>query len=321
MKPKSYLRIPLWWPSLPKNWRGWLPSRGNVVFTLVIAGLLILGQSVGALPLGVPSSAPAAASIGTIAYQGRLADAAGTPVTDSINMTFRLYDAATGGIPLWEEPWDGPNAVQVSDGLFNVMLGSLQQLPQAVIAGHDQLFLGITVGTDDEMLPRVQLGSVPFAVQALTIPDGSVTTAKIADGAVNYAKQTLATYSARDNTYQHLQGLNSITVSEFRFENVPAGEIMVTATLIASLTQNASPRGVIRLEIAGTSVDNIPTHAIPAASPYTQLTMHGRMAGFAGGTLIVRVIASAEIAETDIKFGDPNGDSRFGRRVTVIAGM
>lgn len=188
MKPKSYLRIPLWWPSLPKNWRGWLPSRGNVVFTLVIAGLLILGQSVGALPLGVPSSAPAAASTGTIAYQGRLADAAGTPVTDSINMTFRLYDAAGGGIPLWQEPWDGPNAVQVSDGLFNVMLGSLQQLPQAVIAGRDQLFLGITVGTDNEMAPRVQLGSVPFAVQALTVPDGSVTTAKVADEAITQSK-------------------------------------------------------------------------------------------------------------------------------------
>jgi hypothetical protein len=34
----------------------------------------------------------------------------------------------------------------------------------------------------------VQLGSVPFAVQALTVPDGSVTTGKIADGAVTQAK-------------------------------------------------------------------------------------------------------------------------------------
>jgi hypothetical protein len=50
------------------------------------------------------------------------------------------------------------------------------------------LWLGITVGTDDEMTPRVQLGSVPFAVQALTVPDGSITTAKIADGAVTQAK-------------------------------------------------------------------------------------------------------------------------------------
>jgi len=32
-------------------------------------------------------------------------------------------------------------------------------------------WLGITVGTDDEMQPRVQLGSVPWAVQALTVPE------------------------------------------------------------------------------------------------------------------------------------------------------
>ena len=78
--------------------------------------------------------------------------------------------------------------MQVSDGLFNVMLGSLTPIPQNVITGHDPLFLGITVGTDDEMTPRVQLGNVPFAVQALTVPDGSVTTPKIADGAVTSAK-------------------------------------------------------------------------------------------------------------------------------------
>lgn len=60
------------------------------------------------------------------------------------------------------------------------MLGSLTPIPQAVVTGNNTLWLGITVGTDDEMAPRVQLGSVPF-VQALTVPDGSVTTAKIAD--------------------------------------------------------------------------------------------------------------------------------------------
>jgi hypothetical protein len=59
------------------------------------------------------------------------------------------------------------------------MLGSLTPILQSVITSHDSLFLGITVGTDDEMTPRVQLGSVPFAVQALTVPDGSVTSAKL----------------------------------------------------------------------------------------------------------------------------------------------
>jgi hypothetical protein len=59
------------------------------------------------------------------------------------------------------------------------MLGSLTPIPTSLVTDHASLFLGITVGTDDEMTPRVQLGSVPFAVQALTVPDGSITSAKL----------------------------------------------------------------------------------------------------------------------------------------------
>jgi hypothetical protein len=59
------------------------------------------------------------------------------------------------------------------------MLGSLNPISTDLIASHNQLWLGITVGTDDEMQPRIKLGSVPFAIQALTVPDGSITSAKL----------------------------------------------------------------------------------------------------------------------------------------------
>ena len=187
MKHKEVrFNIPL--PTFHFSWRAWLPSRGNVLFTLLVVAGLLWAQSVGALPLGRVANSSLQTSSTTIAYQGRLADADGHPLTGTYNMIFRLYDVPTGGTPLWEEQWTGSNGVRVSDGLFNVMLGSLNPIPQNVIAGHDQLWLGITVGTDNEMQPRVQLGSVPWAVQALTVPDGSITTAKIADGAVTSAK-------------------------------------------------------------------------------------------------------------------------------------
>ena len=172
----------------PRWLTGWLPTRGNVLFTLVMIALLVAAQTAGALPLARTQPAPAAASTGTIAYQGRLADAAGAPLTGTYNMIFRLYDAATGGTPLWSEPWTGSNGVRVSDGLFNVMLGTITPIPASLITGNASLWLGIEVGTDGEMTPRVQLGSVPYAVQALTVPDGSVTTGKIADGAVTSRK-------------------------------------------------------------------------------------------------------------------------------------
>lgn len=144
-----------------------LPAPGNVLFTLLVVAGLLWATNAGALPLRAPAAATT--STGTIAYQGRLADSAGNPITDTVNMIFRLYNVAAGGVPLWTEQWTGSNGVRVSDGLFNVMLGSLTPIPQSVITGHDSLSLGITMGTDDEMTPRVQLGNVPFAVQALTV--------------------------------------------------------------------------------------------------------------------------------------------------------
>jgi len=175
-------------------WKRLLPLLGNMIFTLIIVATLLVAQNNGLLPLFAAPNAQTA-STGTIAYQGRLADAEGNALTDTVNMSFRLYSAAAGGAPLWEEQWTGTTSVQVSDGLFNVMLGSVSPIPQDVITGNSNLFLGITVGTDSEMSPRVQLGSVPFATQALTVPDASITSRKVkllhGKTATNFATATL----------------------------------------------------------------------------------------------------------------------------------
>jgi hypothetical protein len=84
-------------------------------------------------------------------------------------MVFRLYDVPSGGTPLWEETWAETDAVLVTDGLFNVLLGSLSPGLPSAIQDQDQLYLGVTVGIDGEMLPRLQVGSVPLAIQATTL--------------------------------------------------------------------------------------------------------------------------------------------------------
>ena len=48
---------------------------------------------------------------GMMSYQGRLTNAAGTPVTGTLSMTFRLYDDASGGNLLWEESHPGVTPV------------------------------------------------------------------------------------------------------------------------------------------------------------------------------------------------------------------
>ncbi|MEO8103909.1 MAG: hypothetical protein ABI790_15405 [Betaproteobacteria bacterium] len=51
-----------------------------------------------------------------INYQGFLTNPSGTPINSNVPMTFRLYDVATGGTPLWTEIQ--PN-VSVVSGNFN----------------------------------------------------------------------------------------------------------------------------------------------------------------------------------------------------------
>ncbi len=168
-----------------------LPTPGNVLFTLIVVIGVLWAQNAGALALLVtppPINIP---------YQGRLADRTGNPLGGTFKMTFRLYNAAGAPTHQWSETYQDANQVQVNNGLFNVMLGSLSPIDQSVISTNPELYLGVTINDDAEMQPRVKLGSVPFATQAWTVPDGLITTAKlapnavisdrIADGAVNSA--------------------------------------------------------------------------------------------------------------------------------------
>ncbi|MBU0494700.1 MAG: hypothetical protein KKA73_28865 [Chloroflexi bacterium] len=183
---KKQISLTIPWPKWGRALvfaRKWLlPNPG----TLILMVALVLAMPALAGPLYVPAAT--STSTRTISYQGRLADSGGNPLTGKYNLEFRIYDVPTGGTPLWTEMWTGANSVDVSDGLFNVMLGSIDNTLASAIEGHDELYLGITVGTDSEVMPRVQLGSVPFSMQALTVSDESITTAKIADGAVTQAK-------------------------------------------------------------------------------------------------------------------------------------
>jgi hypothetical protein len=162
---------------LPSVLKWFLPNGGTVLLIL----LLIATQSLWAQSL----PGPTITSTSTISYQGRLADANGNPLTGVYNMEFRIYSHPTAGEPLWSEYWTGGNSVQISDGLFNVMLGSMNTSLVSAIQGNNELYLGITVGSDTEMSPRIQLGSVPFSMQALTVPDNSITGAKIVENSIS----------------------------------------------------------------------------------------------------------------------------------------
>lgn len=96
-----------------------------------------------------------------INYQGYLADGDGNPVTGTRSIEFRIYNTASGGTATWSET----QSVTVLDGVFSVLLGSVNSLPYTLFNGSDR-FLALKVGSDSEMAPRTRLVSVGYAYRA-----------------------------------------------------------------------------------------------------------------------------------------------------------
>ncbi|MDH4226463.1 MAG: hypothetical protein OEV59_01730 [Deltaproteobacteria bacterium] len=104
-----------------------------------------------------------AAVPGTMSYQGKLTNnGSGTPVTGPVNITFKIYNVASGGSALWTETI---NSVQAANGIFTVTLGQTTPITSTIINVAD-LYIGVTAGSDPEMTPRQKLSLVPFAVRA-----------------------------------------------------------------------------------------------------------------------------------------------------------
>ncbi|MCK5077347.1 MAG: tail fiber domain-containing protein [Calditrichia bacterium] len=114
----------------------------------------------------------------TISYQGVLTNAEGIAVTDGeYNMSFILYSQVEGGEELWHET----KTVLVADGIFNVILGSYTPLSLPFNASY---WLGIVVEEGEELSPRIQLTSSAYSLNAKSVEDSSITSAKIAAGTV-----------------------------------------------------------------------------------------------------------------------------------------
>ncbi len=99
-----------------------------------------------------------------INFQGRLLNSDGTTVTDgSHSVVFSLYTVSTSGSNIWTET----QSVTTTDGMFRVSLGSVSSL-SSVNFNQDSLYLGIKVGSDSEMTPRLRFNAAPYAFMAET---------------------------------------------------------------------------------------------------------------------------------------------------------
>ena len=107
-------------------------------------------MSVGIILVIITSAAAAAPQ--KVNFQGKLTDASGNPINASVSMTFKIWDALTGGNTLWTET----QTVAVTNGIYNVLLGASNAI-DTELTETKPLWLGVKVGVDAEMSPRTAL--------------------------------------------------------------------------------------------------------------------------------------------------------------------
>lgn len=180
------------------------------------------------------TSASMAEPPATISAQGVLKGPDGAAIPDGAHiLAFALYTVPTGGTAVWTEV----RAVNVTNLVFSVTLGSVTPLN---ISFDQPYFLGIGVDAGAELTPRIALSSAPYSLNARTVSDNAVTSAKLADGAV--AAEKLAD--------------NAVTSAKIVDGAVGTADIAANAVAGAKIADGAVVRGI---EIPGgtTLTDNV----------------------------------------------------------------
>ncbi|MCX6780169.1 MAG: hypothetical protein NT034_03250, partial [Candidatus Magasanikbacteria bacterium] len=105
-----------------------------------------------------------------INYQGKLTDTSNSAVPDgNYNLQFQLCADSGCSSVLWTETRTSTNKVAVTNGLFSVLLGSVNSLSSVDFS--QSVYLEVSVGGTgspswETLLPRKLLGAVPSAFEA-----------------------------------------------------------------------------------------------------------------------------------------------------------
>ncbi|HEY3413387.1 MAG TPA: tail fiber domain-containing protein [Armatimonadota bacterium] len=105
-----------------------------------------------------PVSAGGGGNTWAIPIQAELKSAAGVPINGNVHLAFSLYNSPSGGTAYWTEFRD----VIVTAGLLNTSLGQVTPVPDPFL---EPAYLGIQVGTDPEMTPRLLMTAAPYALR------------------------------------------------------------------------------------------------------------------------------------------------------------
>ena len=189
--------------------------------TVVFVAAALLVASTAALA-GVPDF---------VTYSGHLTDGTAWGQSTTLDLTFRIYDdEAEGGQLLHEQVFE--NAA-IEDGYFSVMLTGVAN----VFGAHDQTWITVCIGEGcqqaDELMPRQQVGSVPYALRA-----GTAITAGTADKVDGYDMDQPVTKSASPVFKASYFGRNSSSMAGQAARMMQVGEGVHTVFTITGFGEN-----------------------------------------------------------------------------------
>jgi microcystin-dependent protein len=124
-----------------------------IMLSAVLFCTWIVNNAFGAVPL-------------VLNIQGRLLDVNDKPLPDgTYKITIRLYNQSenTGANSIYEEK---DKSVDVKGGIFSTTIGEQNQIPTS--AFDSLVWVGIQLGNDAEMYPRLKLSTVPTSFHSQT---------------------------------------------------------------------------------------------------------------------------------------------------------
>ena len=158
-------------------------SRLTLVLNLLALGLLLLGlgyfayQQFGQAIVSMAYPNAPTPPNRVLSYQGRLTNTAQSPISIPTAMTYKLYDADTGGTQLWSSNTCTVDPDQ--DGIFVANLGAGAgagsddddcggTIPDSVFTENSNVWLEVTVAAET-LTPRQPIRTVAYAVNAETL--------------------------------------------------------------------------------------------------------------------------------------------------------
>lgn len=229
-----------------------------------------------------------------IHFQGKLTNPDGTNVSNNTySVVFTIYDGGTefgGGSNVWAET----QSVTVTDGIFNVQLGSVNTtLASAVDFSHSPLYLGIKVAADAEMSPLILFTAAPYAFNSDKL-GGISSSGYVQLGQVGSVTNAMLVNSGLTVTAGNgLANGGAVSLGGTTILNIGAGTgITVNADDIA-ITAN----GINFTELANTlALDAATTITLGANNFTTNVNSTGTYALQANGNTVLQVLSSGAVS-------------------------